>query len=251
MSPVTLSDRLYPGDLPQEVMAQITCHLLNYLVVLIGLEPVRGQETVGSGTLVTYKGKFYILTADHVWHSLKKFDEIGLTIAASPHRTAIRRDAFNPILVAERGVMEWGPDIMFLGLPENVVSSFNVRKSFYPLDGYLRDKASGPSNGSVVVPLAIATGVPWEECFYEGHRLHLAPQACFTRIEDEIEHGGFDYRDVEANYNVNTTLPSTFGGFSGGGLWIAYLDQNLAWDENMGSTGFRVGWRPDVLLRSV
>jgi len=41
-------------------------------------------DLAGSGTLVELAGKYYILTADHVWNKAECWAQIGLVLEAVP-----------------------------------------------------------------------------------------------------------------------------------------------------------------------
>src|SRR5262249_6806385 len=64
-------------DLPHHLVLE----LHKFSITMIGIDRVAQQVAhQGSGTLVHFRGKHYILTAAHCAESLRRFRELGLTI---------------------------------------------------------------------------------------------------------------------------------------------------------------------------
>ena len=56
-----------------------------------------GVGMVGSGSLVRYRGRRFILTATHVWQQLRKQDMIHFTMVREMnHSSQINREALTP-----------------------------------------------------------------------------------------------------------------------------------------------------------
>src|SRR5438034_11842947 len=78
------STRLKLRDLHEDLRQDICLTLKQYTVPLVGLRrELDGEigELCGSGTLVTARSAYYILTASHVWHELSKFPALGMSLA--------------------------------------------------------------------------------------------------------------------------------------------------------------------------
>src|ERR1700730_17758496 len=76
---------------------KIVRNLGDFTVALFGISgsPQERLRLAGTGTLVTVDGKYFILTALHVWEEvLKAADRIGITVKEDTvHRTVIDRPA--------------------------------------------------------------------------------------------------------------------------------------------------------------
>src|ERR1700733_58122 len=80
----------------------------------------------GAGTLVSFRDSHFILTASHVWESLKKCDRICIPLKENERC----RFGIDPKEVVSCGPAnpstwnEWGPDIRLLRIPPERAGSF-------------------------------------------------------------------------------------------------------------------------------
>jgi hypothetical protein len=196
----------------------------HYTVGFIGLpdSTLSGSpKPCGTATLVRVGTVHYFLTADHVWTVLRGFKKIGITLVpnidqcfsistADLTRTGPRRPT------NERS----GPDIVLLKIPSDKLGEVKARKSFYPLDKTL-PKAGLPQQ---CLEVRVLLGAPEETAqLTTPMNLDLTIQGMMADpIPKAFTRGRFDYfdsREIAGQYG----FPSTYRGFSGGGVWHIYL----------------------------
>jgi hypothetical protein len=170
----------------------------------------------GTGSLVKVANSHHILTAAHVWErGLKSCERVGITILEGiDHRFPIDRRAlipFGPPLPLPEN--EWGPDLVFLQIPEVHVGTIAASsKMFYSLD---RDrlKVTRGSEGRVLV------GAPGEFEKRTAKHSDLNIKGFYVGFgAPPYVHGDFDYVDLNEDTS-HPDIPKHWGGVSGGGLW--------------------------------
>jgi hypothetical protein len=120
-----------------------------------------------------------------------------------------------------------GPDLGIIVLPDVAIGWIKASRSFYDLDAGLEYLRTSPFDADIYA--AALCGVPDvlqkdqpSERGYAGLRLYT--QLClFGSIGKTYVVGGFDYCAAEINYDSSNTLPESFAGVSGGGLWFIPL----------------------------
>ncbi len=177
----------------------------------------------GTGTLIAYQHKHYILSAAHVWHKiLKGADKVGITLRETYDHTCLfdRQTivASGPATVSSW--TEWGPDLIFLRIPDVRVAEIEAFRVFYPLE-----TEEKPVPGGEYTEARLLLGTPSELGIYRQN--HASVQLTPFWVSQPIveERDGFDYLDVHARLPPPSTVES-FGGVSGGGLWRVkvYID---------------------------
>lgn len=190
----------------------------NFSVALFGVDDspdYRDVHLVGSGTLVVLGNSHYVLTAAHVWHSgLMKYDATGLTLKEDvDHCFPIPNEAIKVHELAETKLDEWGPDIVFLGIPDSYVGTIETYRAFYTLGKDRKRIEKGYLGARILngTPGALAKGV--------GKIQVVEMQGMYVAIDPNFyDHDKIDLIDFE----MDTTLPQVikdFSGVSGGGLW--------------------------------
>jgi hypothetical protein len=190
----------------------------NFSVALFGVDgsaDYRNVNLVGSGTLVVLGKSHYVLTAAHVWHSgLKKYESTGLTLREDvDHCFPILNAAIGAHELAETKLDDWGPDIVFLRIPEMFVGSIEAYRLFYNLDKEPKRVERGYLGARILngTPGVLAKGV--------GKIQVVEIQGMYVTIDANFyDHNKFDLIDFE----MDTTLPQVikdFRGVSGGGVW--------------------------------
>jgi hypothetical protein len=173
-------------------------------------------ELAGSGTLVRFSNSYFVLTAAHVWQRrLTRARQIGITVQEDiDHNCRIDRDllaTFGPPWTEAH--QQWGPDLVFVRLPEGFARGLEARLSFHNLE---RQRWSVDIDH---ISTNILIGAPRELGeFTDSHArilisflyMHVAPPTP-TR-------GEFDYFELDVDLSM-PGVPGTFGGVSGGGLW--------------------------------
>jgi len=170
----------------------------------------------GTGTLIAYESGHYILTAAHVWHKvLKGADKVGITLRETyDHTCLLERQT---IVVSGPPIRsswtEWGPDLIFLRIPDVRVGEIEAFRVFYRLES--KEK---PVPGREYTEARLLLGTPGALGIYRQN--HASVQMTPFWVTQPIRHDReeFDYLDVHARLPPPSTVES-FGGVSGGGLW--------------------------------
>jgi hypothetical protein len=174
----------------------------------------------GTGSLVQFANSHYILTAAHVWEErLKPSQRVGITLKENvDQRCTIETDSLIPFsLPIPKAWNEWGPDLVFLRVPSNLVGGIEAYRRFYPLD---RNQPNQKVDG---VEVLILMGAPGEFGKYTPTHAELNINGFFSDVNaGPSKHGGFDYIDLTEDTKF-PGVPKHFGGVSGGGLWRVQL----------------------------
>ncbi len=195
----------------------------------------------GSGTFIKWADQYGILTAHHVPNNpvnfAMRFDfsansqqKLGLALAGYAHRFELELRNLSianlapPINLADPGR---GPDLAVIKLGNSAtVQAIAARKSFYRIDfdPLGRLEQSMVDDGIFVICGAAKeseqTGGPelgFDEVIIEELTTYyggLVPPS-----GRRFERDGYRYAELGINHDGPDTLPSTFGGVSGGGLW--------------------------------
>jgi hypothetical protein len=114
-----------------------------FTVALFAIYPPEAHEHLrlaGTGTLLTFGGSHYILTAAHVWENvLVSAARIGITLRENlDHQFSMNRDTIVTFGQQRAEVFnEWGPDLVFLRIPPEHVGEISAFRVFYsfPAEG--------------------------------------------------------------------------------------------------------------------
>ena len=208
------------GDVPKAVAESMTQTLNSYCVMLLGLRPVRGDETVtfcGSGTLVSVDAGHYVVTAAHVWETLREFPTVGLTLTEYESRFGIPCDAIDPVVIHGKRSAQWGPDMAFLRLPAPSLGRIKAHKTFFNLSS--RRAVMLDTSPDLEVGVWAVVGVPAELSILGRQKVELHGGAFFSAIDATHRRGKFDYLDLAIDLSGRSASPSSCEGLSGGGLW--------------------------------
>ncbi len=97
-----------------------------------------GVKMVGSGTLVQFRDRRFILTATHVWQRLRKHDVIHFTmVRGMNHSSQIRREALTPHSLDDipyEDLTPTSPDLTLLELNPIDANRIETRLGFVPLN---------------------------------------------------------------------------------------------------------------------
>ena len=113
----------------------------------------------GSGTLVLFRGRRFILTATHVWQELRKHDVVHFTMARGlNHSSKVRRAHLTPYSLDDIAYDDLTgtstPDLTFLELSPDDANLIETRLSFTVLS-----KAFKPPEGELAQDIVVA-GAP-------------------------------------------------------------------------------------------
>jgi hypothetical protein len=150
-----MKERFSPlKDLPKNVIQDAMKYASNCSVALVGysLEKNIVPNAYASGTLISIKDKFGVLTAKHVWdmfHKNNKVKYIHFSILGYPHFIGELVEHINPIF------LDIDSDICFLELPTMLISTIKAYRMFYPIK-----KDNSPQMSEIKDRLWLTFGFP-------------------------------------------------------------------------------------------
>jgi hypothetical protein len=200
-----------------EIQRQVGREAEMYSVALLSSVTINGTPAAriaGSGTLYQHSGSLYVLTARHVWDEvLRKSDRVGFSLREEHiHEFYIDTKRIVPIgLDWDPHCLEWGPDIVFLRIPNEEAGSLKAFRVFYAETGRM------PTQDCFDVWALI--GAPEASSLYHADHLSFDINAFIVNQGIPFDHGGFDYLDFRIPVNVLGENMSSFGGLSGCGIW--------------------------------
>jgi hypothetical protein len=202
----------------EELRENIARTLLSSMVALFAVFDDHGRdrlELAGSGSFVMCDDSHYILTAAHVWEEvLKSAVKLGISLVENINqRVLIDISAIAPSTLKANGSGwdEWGPDLAMLEIPKALVGGIKAFRVFEDL------KAPPKLLGVDALEIWIAIGTPKELGTFT--RNYADVQMVWSLVDPSLHlRGAYDYYDFRADTTA-PNMPSSFGGFSGGGLW--------------------------------
>lgn len=201
----------------------------------VALLPISRGGTIekgATGTLVSFQGCHYILTAAHVAEKLKGRDtaKIAVTLRADvDHRYLIDKNYiqwFGP--AKPEKWKEWGPDIALLRIP--AIDAKNIEGAGRGAFLNLSKARTLPLRDVKYPQCRVLMGVPAVLSNYsDPHHADL----CLNGIivppgkEPAQERGAFDYIDLDLGFHPVHAIPDgNLKGVSGGGLWRFHFYKN-------------------------
>jgi hypothetical protein len=222
---VQSTEPLAGSDVGEAAYAEIHDRLLMATVFLYSLEP-RQPRFCGTATCVSMAGARFILTASHV------LDQVGgpnFAVATRPDigLATVSKTYMSIKSLNSSGYGQWGPDLAICRIPEPIASQLLPDGKVY----HRLDAAPMSANDNIRW-FWVLVGVPDEMSIHGASEDVLATRAigCHTLLLHE--HGGHKYVDLLFDRTKYHGLPRSFGGVSGGGLWIAEFetkDDSLNW----------------------
>lgn len=221
------------SDIPEDLVAQISGQLHVHTTALFKVWNENGQRLsthIGSGTFVSVGKAYGILTAQHVAELVVDPFMLGLSAAREGQEDAmsVSRDKMRIFEVAKRESDEFGPDLAFILLSDwEDVSTIKASRSFYPMEYGQKELSDSPP--PIDAGIWFVCGSPGEHFVEEESKAGFLKilsfkQTCFpVNPSKQFERGSFDYIDLELN--ARDTLPTSFGGVSGGGLWQVTIER--------------------------
>jgi len=227
------------GDIPEAFVESVLNGLKHYLVTMLGSsEPY--PIPFGSGTFVRVGNIRGILTAAHVWHKAKAYQEIFFILTDRVSTAfSIKPRHISPKEIWGGEENEWGPDLAFMELAPNDAAELEGSKSFLNLSKQkigLTKKPPDTDKGLWVITGLVAEFSRVEHKPEERAVLTTANcQAMFSIIHNTSECEGYDYFEAGARMGLEG-VPESFGGVSGGGVWQVDIRKNeetgdFYWDE--------------------
>jgi hypothetical protein len=216
------------SDIPDKTIRRLSLPLHNYSTALFR---VTGQYPrnltplhIGSGSFVSVGQTNGVLTAQHVADKLGGPCWLGLSAAreGEEHQMIVDRHS---ILLTDLGAPlteEFGPDLSFIALANwHDVTTIKSSRAFLPLETDREMLLNDPP--SVDRGIWFLSGAPEERLHLDTypqrfHKVVTYENLCLAAGPTiEVANGDFDY--FELDVDQSETVPSSFAGMSGGGLW--------------------------------
>jgi hypothetical protein len=182
----------------------------------------KAVSLAGTGTLVVVDDAHYILTAAHVWKEiLAHANKMGISLRDGiDHACYFDRTTIIPSGPPNPDQWnEWGPDLVFLRIPEVRVKDIEAFRVFYRLT------TEESWNKGPHVEVHMLLGTPHFLGKFSQNYAAVQLRGIWVNKPISKKHGDFDYLDVEAKEELLQEAKS-FGGMSGGGLWRVRIYQD-------------------------
>jgi len=219
-------------DLPVSVFDDIQTEIWWYSVGLLKYKNHNEGEDenvnlIGSGTLIELDGFYGILTAQHVTALLKNDYKLGLTIKDQVHRNSWDGRHLEIHEIAKPVDPALGPDLAIIILPKGQIGSLKAVKSFYNLsqNKNIIEEAEPEFDRGVWVLFGCLEEGAVEKRDVNGFFSVKGFNCIFglAPIKKFYFTDSYDYYEVGVKYGHDPTIPGSFGGMSGGGLWQVRL----------------------------
>ena len=189
-----------------------------------------GVRPVGSGSLVTFDGRHFILTATHVWAALRRPTTTIIyysAIGEISHAACLYKDSLTPYSLDDNVGQEPGPfdaDLTLLELHAADYRKMDARLSFFPLER----ESSESMNDWVIVG---SPGVLAQQDSAQINTLLFELRAIFVEsLTEEEEREGLDFHKSLPFQDPDSPIRD-YRGMSGGGLWSVRYYPEKAADE--------------------
>lgn len=220
-------DFLKITDLPTKVLEEVTQVIHSYSTGLVKISVDQNDNEIanliGSGTFIVAGNVAGILTADHVVNMLGDSVSLGLTLREQEHKYEVKAIYLDIRRIA-RGVDESeGPDLAFIALPSSKLGAIRATKSFYNIERNRDRMLTAPPEFDLGiwalfgVPDIHTTNEPSKRGFGALKGFHGLCGFGFVRGSYSV--GNYDFLDFKVKYDSSPSIPNTFGGVSGGGVW--------------------------------
>lgn len=183
---------------------------------------------LGSGTLVSYKGHYGVLTAQHLTSSkaYKMSDNFSFAAKRGQHRFTIPRYETAVIVIGQSKELGEGPDLSFIEIFSEKLGVLRANKTFCDLQRYSQKFLNGELSQKGIWAFS---GCPYE--FSKGvlstkeadpHFFRVkafAHETYFTFLDEVSKEDQYDYLSLGVDYKEPCNPPRSFKGVSGGGVW--------------------------------
>jgi hypothetical protein len=196
---------------------------------------VDAAELLGSATLVKCKRIGGFLTCGHVLRKrLEQHKEVGLVLfpAASKSIQRIKLDVSimgPPAIVYFDNAEDWqGCDLAFLPLPPVLMADVEAKGSAVDLRLHAERAGHAQERGTVQTEVVAGGVAKMMGELKELEKRKIRPVGGLLNVARCVErkvYGGFDYLWFEAVPGEDFTLPDSYGGTSGGGIWQVYAEK--------------------------
>jgi hypothetical protein len=186
---------------------------------------------LGSGTLVKTRTMQGILTCGHVALPIASQAEIG--VVQFPIRKGQLQQLRLPVKELMKNAVIWydnnedqGRDLAFLPVPDEHMSSLGAKGTIVDLDFQASRAAQPDPDGKVIEAAAGVVGDMTPPATQQENRIVLAADGLINVGQLVAKSRGtanFDLIELEPRPGEDFTLPSTYGGMSGGGMWRIFV----------------------------
>jgi len=226
------------AEIPPGVLDGIREKLWTFSAAVFAVDGERPAHR-GTATCVAAGGANYLLTAAHVWKSLRG-KRFALSLDADRLLIPVWRDFVQPQILPGVGPEEWGPDLALIRIPDIVASDLRRVKAFYNLD---RRRSEYAEPARYDRGLWAVIGAPAEWSAFGPHDAVLQLSLFGSWIVKACEREGLDYLDLAFDHEGRPDLPQSYGGISGSGLWQVAVTRSA-------NTGV-ISWTDAVRLEGV
>ncbi len=186
----------------------------------------------GSGTLVRYGAAQGILTCAHVAEAVLKQSEIGLNLFSKGNKfqsLKIDRAVIHPRVLGSPPWCQHGPDLAFLQLPPDLMSSIGASATIVNLDKQHENATAGEVSDKY---FEVVCGVvdEWiDDPEVTGTKSTTTIEALLNigSVAKVVKSDGFDLLFFKPFPEDGFELPESYKGTSGGGLWRFYVAEEL------------------------
>jgi hypothetical protein len=158
---------------------------------------------------------YCILTAAHVWEKkLKSALKLGITLTDNiNHNRSIDICTIVPTLAKPGDDWnEWGPDLALLRIPREFVGGIKAYQVFEDPTG------AGRLLNAASLEVWAIMGAPEELGTFTQNHASVQISGSFV-VPQYRRRGEHDYYDFKMDTSAENVPKTSFGGFSGGGLW--------------------------------
>ena len=230
-------------DIPFEQFWKAGASVFDYTVAFF--RPIIPPSLLGTGVLALVDGKRFILTARHVADEIKEYDRIAVALSFG------KKDFIPWVPISKNEIFtfgdgrhreEEGPDLSFIILPLGPMGSIAAQKSFFDIGKHKETSLAFAEKGleEFSQHCYFLQGHPGERSLLslDGHGATLSFRN-YTLIVYPIDYqpagdDGHDYLIFPADENEHSRtidqrpIPtkkrlSSWGGMSGGGVWLLGL----------------------------
>jgi hypothetical protein len=199
---------------------------------------------LGSGTLLSVGRIDGILTAAHVWDDIlnrklkENLDELGLLQfpirATQAQRLRLKLSHADAVMMGSPPFDEFGPDLAFVRLPIVTANALKADSSFVNFDKQIATAFSAVAEGAKTHDAVVGVVADWKRDTRDDGKLIITPIEALHNVgkaQPIAPAQGFDRMQFTPLPATDFTLPKTYGGSSGGGLWRALTDEKNVYFE--------------------
>jgi hypothetical protein len=224
-----------PDDFQKVVMREFVPY--SVAIARVSSENHSTFVPLGAGTLVNRDGRIGILTARHCLKACSPQVQVGpcgkdtlLLILRDARSVRLHPEEMFEHELATPSSEEYGPDLAFLEIsPCERLQTILAIASVWSLD---RDPDEILKVFGGLKSMLAAVGFPEVRCEtrIEGNHFHrISYHLTRTHVIEEgdiTQRDGWDYIDSKCVYSSSSSLPRSFEGCSGGGIWSMEVKRN-------------------------